>query len=200
MKKILIATRNRAKGEEIKQILGHDFEIETLFDHPDIAVRPETGTTFKMNALAKARYISMQTRTATIADDSGLEVDALALRPGIFSARFAGPNATDEENTRKLLHDLEHLTAPASRQARFRCIIAYVEQGKGEVTFEGNLKGAIAFEPKGENGFGYDPVFLLPERGKTLAELTLEEKNAISHRAEALKRLKKWLEHGFSEE
>lgn len=175
-----------------------DAEILTLSDLPEMIMPQEKGMTFKVNALTKARFIALKTHMAALADDSGLEVDALGLRPGIRSSRYAGPVSNDKKNIEKVLEEMKGVPA-GRRSARFRCVIAYVEPGGGEVTFEGTLTGEIAEEPKGQNGFGYDPIFIVPGTGKTLAEITSGEKNAISHRAQALKKLKKWFEHKWGE-
>lgn len=192
--KIILATRNRKKIEEISEILkGPDTELLTLDDFPTLELPEEKGMTFKNNALRKARFIALKTNLAALADDSGLEVDILGMRPGVFSARYAGKDATDRDNIAKLLTELKGV--PIERRgARFRCVIAYVEPGAGEVVFEGTLRGIIAEKPSGEGGFGYDPVFFLPDKNKTVAELSMEDKNAISHRAEALRKLKNWFE------
>lgn len=194
-----MATRNKGKIAEIKAILADTgAEFLSLDDLPDLHMPQEKGMTFKINAVMKARFIVLKTRMSVIADDSGLEVDSLGMRPGIHSARYAGAFADDKKNIEKLLEDMKDKPV-GNRTARFRCVIAYAEPGKGEIAFEGALTGEIAMAPKGENGFGYDPVFLLPSAGKTLAELTPDEKNAVSHRALALKKLKKWFDNMWSE-
>lgn len=185
MKKLVVATSNKGKAREIEVILGSLVEeVVTLADYPEIVMPPETAPDFRGNALAKARFVAGATGLPALADDSGLEVDALGGRPGVYSARYAGPGATDADNWRKLLSELEGVPAP-ERTARFRCAVAYVEPGGVEVVFEGKLEGEIGTEARGEGGFGYDPVFLLPERGLTTAELSSEEKHAVSHRAAA---------------
>lgn len=193
--KLVIATGNRGKARELGEMLnGLGVEVLSLADFPSVALPPEDGDTFTENALIKARAVFEATGMPSLADDSGLVVDALGGRPGIYSARYAGRNATDEDNYRKLLGELEGAAAE-KRAARFVCALAYKDKVSEEV-FEGELRGRIAERPRGENGFGYDPVFEIERLGKTAAELLPAEKNAISHRAEALKRFKAWLADG----
>ncbi len=192
--KLILATGNRSKVKEIVEILAPaGLEILSLDAYPSIVLPPETGSTFKENALAKARFVASATGMAALADDSGLEVDALSGAPGVLSARYAGEDATDEENWAKLLKELKGV---AAREARFRCVMALVVPGErsSERSFEGTLEGSISTAPAGLGGFGYDPVFRVAGMDRTAAELTREEKNAISHRADALAGLKKWLE------
>lgn len=190
--KLVIATKNRGKARELGEMLkGLEVEVLSLADFPSVALPPEDGDTFTENALIKARAVFEATGLPSLADDSGLVVDALDGRPGIYSARYAGRNATDEENYRKLLVELEGVPL-GKRAARFVCALAYKDKVREEV-FEGELCGRIAARPRGENGFGYDPVFEVERLDRTAAELSPSEKNAISHRAEALKRFKTWL-------
>ena len=167
--------------------------VKTLLDYPDAPNIAETGDTFKMNALLKAEGISHYFRKTVIADDSGLIVDALDGRPGVFSARYAGEEKNDDANIEKVLAELQGVPWE-KRTARFHCSLALVIPGKHPVTFEGTCEGFILDEKRGENGFGYDPIFYVPEYGKTMAELPPEEKNKISHRAHAIRKLKKWME------
>lgn len=190
--KLVIATKNRGKARELGEMLkGLEVEVLSLADFPSVALPPEDGDTFTENALIKARAVFEATGLPSLADDSGLVVDALDGRPGIYSARYAGRNATDEDNYRKLLGELEGVPL-GKRAARFVCALAYKDKVREEV-FEGELCGRIAARPRGENGFGYDPVFEVERLGRTAAELSPGEKNAISHRAEALRRFKTWL-------
>lgn len=195
--KILLATANRGKIKEIKHILeGLDLDIVTLDDYPGLSLPPEEGSTFRENALIKARGAALKTGVAVLADDSGLEVDFLGGRPGIRSARYAGTGASDKENWLKLLKELDGVDWE-KRRARFRCAVALVWPDGGEEVFEGSFEGVILGEPRGVNGFGYDPVFFIPEMGKTAAELTPNEKNSVSHRAKALEKLKDRLENRY---
>lgn len=197
--KLVLATKNKGKaGEIMEKLSGLDIEITTLDDYPPFEFPEEDQPTFSGNALMKARVAAFRTGRAALADDSGLEVDALDGRPGIYSARYAGVGATDRENYEKLLTELDGLP-PEQRKARFRCVLALVEPGGDEETFEGEFEGMIAERPSGEGGFGYDPVFYVPERKLTVAELTPEEKNSISHRAAALDQLKKRLSEKLSQ-
>lgn len=192
MKRLLIATANKAKaGELVEMLRMPGMEIKTLKDFPYLEMPAETGATFTENALIKARHAAVETGMPSIADDSGLEVTALSGRPGVFSARYAGVNATDEENFYKLLEALKGVPMD-KRQARFVCVIAFCAPEGGQAVFEGELKGIIAPGPKGKNGFGYDPVFFLPGHGKTVAELEPEEKNRISHRRMAIEKMRRW--------
>ena len=189
--KLLLATKNRGKIKEIIRLLkGQRVEVLTLDDFPGISLPKEDRSTFKGNALKKARFVAGETGLAAISDDSGLCVDALGGRPGVLSARYAGDNATDEENLAKLLLEMKDVPE-GKRTASFVCVIALVLPSGKEKTFEGRLEGVIAAKPKGRGGFGYDPVFFLPGKNKTLAELKPEEKNLLSHRGAALKRFKK---------
>ncbi len=191
--KIVLASRNKAKAGEIQEILKDlNLEMLTLNDFPEIPAPVEDGKTFKENALKKARFVAERLQIAALADDSGLEVDAIDKKPGILSARYAGENATDEENNRKLLKELNGLPL-GKRQARYRCVVALVLPSGEEEIAEGSCQGLIALEPKGSRGFGYDPLFYVPEYGKTMAELPPEIKNRISHRGRALAKLRKKL-------
>lgn len=191
--KVVLATRNRGKAFEIGRILeGSGVSIISLWEYPEVALPPETGKTMKENALLKARAVAKATGLPALADDSGLEVDCLDGAPGVYSARYSGERATDEENFRKLLRELEGVPRE-KRTARFRCVIALVGFDDDEHLFEGVFEGEITEAPRGQNGFGYDPVFLVPFIGKTSAELTPDEKNRISHRAKALEALKAFL-------
>ena len=191
MPDLLIATQNRGKLEEIKSVLqpSHsNLRIRELSGLRDIPKIEEDGSSFLQNAQKKAKMIASFTRIPTLADDSGLEVDALGGRPGILSARFAGPQATDEENIRKLLEKLKGVP-PEKRTARFRCVMVLYAANGHSFTATGDLSGRVTETPRGTGGFGYDPIFLVPELGHTLAEITLTEKNRISHRALALTKI-----------
>lgn len=188
--KMVLASKNQHKAEEISSILGGSIEIITqdAAGVGDIDV-VEDGMTFEENAAKKAETIMKATNLPTIADDSGLCVDALDGRPGVFTARFAGENATDDENISKLLNELSGIPS-GKRTASFVCVIAVAVPGEETKLFKGECKGLIAFEKKGDNGFGYDPVFFIPEYNKSMAEISPSVKNAISHRSNALKKLK----------
>ena len=199
MKKIVFASRNRGKIEEIRTLLAESgVALKSLDDYPDLPDILEDGKSFLENALKKARAISELTRETVLADDSGLEVAALDGAPGIYSARYAGDSADDGKNILKLLSKLEGVP-PEDREAAFRCILVlYRPDGRYDV-FDGMWEGRIAEAPAGKGGFGYDPVFYLPERGVTAAELPAGVKNRISHRAMAAEKLKVWLQKGTHE-
>ncbi len=191
---IIIGTRNAHKIEEINDKLrGLPLEFKGLDAYPDAPEIVENGETLLENAIKKAGELARATGEWVMADDSGLEVDALGGAPGVLSARYAGVHGDYEGNNRKLLREMAGIPT-GKRTARFRCIIALAKPG-GEIAFtvEGTVEGLIAEEPKGKHGFGYDPVFYLPDRGCTVAELTLEEKNQISHRARAVNAFRKRL-------
>jgi len=190
---VVIATRNSGKLREIQAILSPlGLKILSLRDFPDVPEIIEDGQTFEENAVKKAAAVARQTGRMAIADDSGLAVDALQGRPGVFSSRYAGEKATDAERYQKLLKEMAGIPR-GKRGAAFICAMAVASpKGKVEVV-EGECRGEIAFVPKGRHGFGYDPVFCLPEWGKAMAELEPEVKNRISHRAQALEKLKKLL-------
>ncbi len=185
MEPLVIATRNLGKLEEIRQILGSDVLLHSLADYLNAPEVVEDGDTFEANAVKKAVTIAAHTEHITLADDSGLEVDALNGAPGIYSARFSGEDATDSRNNEKLLNELKAVSQE-SRTARFRCVIALATPGGSIQTANGVLEGTILNAPRGDHGFGYDPLFLVPNLGFTLAELPPEKKNPISHRGRAL--------------
>lgn len=188
MDRLLLATRNRGKLREYRALLaGVPFAFTTLDDEGILEKVEEGGSSFEENASLKARRYAALSGLLTLADDSGLEVDALGGEPGVRSARYGGDDASDEELVGLLLARMSGLPRER-RKARFRCVIALAwPQGRVELV-EGVKEGVIALEPKGSNGFGYDPVFYLPELGKTMAELAPEEKNRVSHRAEAARK------------
>lgn len=189
MLKILVATKNKHKIREISDILRDKAIVVSAFEELNLSDDiKETGKTFEENACIKALYISKLTEDYVIADDSGLEVYALDGRPGVFSARFAGENATDDENNKKLLKELEGIQ---DRRARYICSIALAKNGKIIKVFTGELIGEIGYMPRGGNGFGYDPIFVL-DNGKTVAEISPEVKNSISHRGKALKKMEEY--------
>lgn len=191
---VLIATKNKGKAKEFEALFNEKgYEIKTLLDYPELDDVEETGTSFNENALLKAETIAEKLDTLVLADDSGLMVDALFGQPGIYSARFAGEEKNDAKNNAKLLNELADVSEE-NRQATFHCSLALAQPGKKSLVIEGQLKGRILGVPRGLNGFGYDPLFYLPKKGKTMAELTQEEKNKISHRAVALKKLSSALE------
>ena len=184
--KIVLATRNEDKVREIGDILSSlSMELLSLKDVPDIGEIEEDGTTFLENARKKAMTVWEHTGLPSLADDSGLEVEALNGRPGIMSRRFAGPGATYADNNVKLARLMKDIPRDA-RGARFVCVAALVMPGGNARFTEGELRGYIAEEPSGEGGFGYDPLFFLPEYGKTVAELEAGVKNTVSHRAKAM--------------
>ncbi len=192
---LLIATSNLGKTKEITEALKDlPLKIKNLRDFPNIDPPVETGKTFFENAFLKAKYYAEKTGIICLADDSGLEVDVLDRAPGIYSSRFAGEKATDEENNKKLLQLLKGVPLE-KRKARFVCVMVVYHPNGKYIKTEGIWEGLIGFEPKGNYGFGYDPLFLVPEYNyqKTAAELPIEEKNKISHRGKALSLLKKIL-------
>lgn len=189
MKTLVFATNNAHKLEEVRAILGNDFQIASLKEigcHDDI---PETADTLEGNAMQKAQYIKDKFGMDCFADDTGLEVEALNNAPGVFSARYAGPGHDSEANMKKLLHEME---GKENRKARFRTVIALLLDGK-EYIFEGIVKGNIIEEKRGDSGFGYDPIFVPEGYDLTFAELGNDIKNKISHRAEAVKKLSAFL-------
>ncbi|MDF2684034.1 MAG: non-canonical purine pyrophosphatase, RdgB/HAM1 family [Brevibacillus sp.] len=188
-KQVVLATRNQGKVKEFNKLFAElGWEGISLANFEGVPEVVEDGDTFEANAIKKAVTISTYLGLPAVGDDSGLEVDALQGRPGVYSARYAGEDATDEENWRKLLQEL-HTVSDEERSARFRCTLAFVEPGRDPVITTGACEGVIAHEPAGTNGFGYDPVFYLPEQGKMMAQLSPDEKNKISHRARAMQHL-----------
>lgn len=199
LKKIVFASRNRGKIKEIQALLAEcGVTLQSLDDYPELPDISEDGNSFLDNALKKARTIAKLTGEIVLADDSGLEVAALDGAPGIHSARYAGDSANDEKNILKLLSDLEGVP-PAEREAAFRCILVICQPDGHYHTFDGRWEGRIAEVPAGKGGFGYDPVFYLPEQGVTVAELPAGIKNRISHRAKAAEKLRVWLQKGTHE-
>lgn len=185
---ILLATTNQGKVKELEEMLNEEsIRILSLKDFPELQDIEENGTTFAENALTKARAAVSLTGLLSLADDSGLEVDALGGRPGVFSARYAGEPKDDERNIQKLLSDLQDVPDEL-RTGRFRCALALIGPNGREELTEGSVEGVILRSKKGSGGFGYDPVFYLPGLAKTMAELRLEEKNRLSHRAQALRK------------
>lgn len=199
MKEVVIATNNQGKAKEFEALLhSKGYTIKTLKDFPDVPEIIENGETFEENALIKARTLSGIVHTMVLADDSGLKVDVLDGEPGIYSARYAGVGATDQENNEKLLMNLKGVPL-TQRTAQFHCTLALVDPEKEDLVVEGEVEGVILEAPKGTNGFGYDPLFYVPSEGKTMAELSNEEKNHLSHRAVALSKLEnqwdEWMQH-----
>jgi XTP/dITP diphosphohydrolase len=185
IRELVLATRNRHKGEELAALLGDlGIRIHTLDEFPDAPDVVEDGDTCEANAVKKARVIAEFTGLPAVADDTGLEVDALGGRPGIYAARYAGEGATYEDNCRKLLQELMGVPRE-QRTARFLTVAAIALPSDGVRVVQGMLDGMIAEEASGTRGFGYDPVFLIPELGQTLAQLSAGQKNTISHRAKA---------------
>lgn len=190
---LVIATSNQHKLKEFKTLLRDlPLTILSLKDFPEIPAVVEDGTTFYENALKKALTVARHTGKLTIADDSGIEVDALEGKPGVYSARFAGEDATDALNNTKLLKELEGV-ASDKRGACFKCVLVIAPSDGETASVEGACRGTIIHEARGDYGFGYDPLFLVPEYNRTFSEITPEEKNTISHRARALQKLLKIL-------
>lgn len=194
---VVIATRNQGKVKEFAELFGaHGFKVRSLSDYTDLPPIVENGETFAENARIKAQIISAHLHVPVLADDSGLEVSALNGAPGVYSARYAGENATDEANNAKLLQALNASSAAQEgeeepkrlSEASFVCALALIDPVANElIEAEAACEGYIISEPRGEGGFGYDPLFYIPSLGKTMAELTIEEKNQVSHRAKALR-------------
>ena len=190
--KLIIATHNNDKEKELKSVLD-DFPVEvmSLDQFPEIGEIEETGSTLYENAKLKAVTVNKITNMPCLGDDTGLEVDALNGAPGVYSSRYAGENVSYENNVTKLLRELRS-TPSDKRTARFRTIIFYTD-GDRELYTQGEIQGVITENPRGTNGFGYDPVFYIPEVKKTMAELTSAEKNKLSHRGQAMRKFRKLL-------
>ncbi|ADV93629.1 dITP/XTP pyrophosphatase [Bacillus subtilis] len=194
MKEAIIATHNPGKVKEFKEILEpRGYDVKSLAEIGFTEEIEETGHTFEENAILKAEAVAKAVNKMVIADDSGLSIDNLGGRPGVYSARYAGEQKDDQANIEKVLSELKGIEKE-QRTARFRCALAVSIPGEETKTVEGHVEGYIAEEPRGEYGFGYDPIFIVKDKDKTMAELTSDEKNKISHRADALKKLSKLLE------
>lgn len=188
MKRIVLATKNKGKIKEMRELLAPmNIEVLSLADFSPVDDAEENGATFAENAMLKARYYFAHTGTPCLADDSGLEVDALGGRPGVYSARYSGENATDAANNAKVLREMEGIEKD-KRTARFRCAMALVGEGI-ELTTDGTCEGTLLTEERGQGGFGYDPIFYVPKFDRTLAEMSSEEKNSISHRGAAVRKM-----------
>ncbi|GBD28261.1 Non-canonical purine NTP pyrophosphatase [bacterium HR31] len=193
MKRIVLATRNEAKSAELQRMLADlPLEVRTLRDYPHVPPLPEEGETYEANARSKALAVARWLNEVALADDSGLEVDYLEGQPGTRSARFLGNDATDEDRNREILRRLEGVP-PENRTARYRAVVAVAFPDGRVYTFEGTCEGAIALEPRGTGGFGYDPIFYLPELDRTVAELNPQEKDLISHRGQAVRKAREFL-------
>ncbi len=191
---LVLASHNQGKVRELKEMLSSlPVQVRSLGDYPGIPPVEEKGTSFKENAVLKAEAVSRLTGEMVLADDSGLEVDCLGGKPGVYSARFAGEEASDEENNAMLLRLMEGVSF-SQRGARFVCVMALAEPGRETITVEGTCEGTLATAPRGSRGFGYDPLFICGEEGKTFAELDLETKNRLSHRGKALRQVRALLE------
>ena len=195
--RLVIATGNTHKTEEIRKLLGPYIKIiQDLKSYPEIGEIEETGLTFEENASLKASAVGefLGENSLVLSDDSGLEVCALSGEPGVFSARYAGENASDDENRKKLLQKLNEIDSDMSDwSASFKCVMTLVKGSNKLATFEGSVQGSICDEERGENGFGYDSIFIPEGYENTFAELPSETKNSISHRYQALEAFKKWL-------
>lgn len=189
--RLYCATTNPGKLREFRLALDHSLDVETVPGLASIPPCEETGATFEENAVQKAIYYSKHCDGLLFVDDSGLEVDALNLAPGVYSARYAGPDATDEANNRLLL---DRMRGIQDRTARFVCVVALAESGRLIRTFRGEVEGRLAEEPRGPNGFGYDPLFFYAPFGCTFGEAPLGEKMKVSHRAKALGALREYIE------
>ncbi|MFC3211862.1 XTP/dITP diphosphatase [Planomicrobium okeanokoites] len=191
MKEIIIATKNKGKAKDFEQLLEPmGYKVLTLHDvapHMDVE---ETGETFEANAILKAEAIAQELQATVIADDSGLEIDALDGEPGVYSARYSGDERNDESNIDKVLQKMVQVP-DSEKTARFRCVLALASPGKETILFEGTCEGLITDERKGENGFGYDPIFYVPALDKTMAEMKPSEKASVSHRGNAIRELGK---------
>jgi XTP/dITP diphosphohydrolase len=198
MNKLILATNNIHKISEMSAILiGPKLEILSAKDFADFPEIDETGETLAENAILKVRAVWERYHLPALADDTGLEVDYLKGVPGVYSARFAGPGCTYDDNNRKLLALLDGI-ARSKRTARFRTVIALIDNNGAVQSVEGVLEGEIAEKPSGENGFGYDPIFMVRGTGRTLAEIPTVEKNKISHRSRALAKIKPIIEQAFN--
>lgn len=198
MKQLIIATQNKGKAKDFEALFGPlGYSVLTLRDIDDQLDIEETGTTFEENAILKAEGTAAALGIPVIADDSGLEIDALGGEPGVYSARYAGGEKSDEANIDKVLAKLDGVPSE-KRTARFRCVLAIAAPGRETMTFSGSCEGIILEERKGTNGFGYDPVFFVPQKGVSMAELTAEQKGAISHRGAAISELKKGMPEWLS--
>jgi XTP/dITP diphosphohydrolase len=188
--KLVVATKNKGKLKEIKELLKNlTLDVVSMEEVGITDEIDETGATFRENAYIKAMYIYNKTKSYVLADDSGLEVDYLDGLPGVLSARFAGENATDEDRYNKLLGLLKNVPADG-RSARFRCSIACITPDGSHFFTDGTCEGMIGFEARGNNGFGYDPIFYINDNNQTIAQLNSEQKNQISHRGKALQSFK----------
>ena len=193
MHHLFLASRNAHKARELAEALGAEFALEDLRSHPEIAVVIEDGATFAENARIKATAVSRQLPGLVLADDSGLEVDSLGGAPGVFSARYAGAEASDEANRQKLLVELAKRGPDAARSARFHCALALARDGRVLALCEGSVAGQIVRQARGSAGFGYDPLFQPNEFSETFAELPATTKNSISHRGRAVAKMKQFL-------
>lgn len=189
VEKIIIATKNKGKVEDFKKLFGNQREVLSLLDFVENEDIAETGKTFEENAIIKAEYIAKKYDEIVVADDSGLVIDALDGRPGIYSARYAGPSKDDNANINKVLEEMKDIRNE-KRTARFICALAVAKPKAKTDVVVGECNGMIAMEPRGENGFGYDPIFIPEHRSQTLAQLSADVKNQISHRAAAMQKLK----------
>ena len=195
VKRLLFASRNAHKTREVQQILGSEFEVRDLSAYPEISETVESGESFEENAKLKAIAVSKKLPGLVIADDSGLEVEALGGAPGIYSARYAGARATGKQNIDKLLEELARIGGKhRQRCARFRCALALARAGQILDIFEGTVEGTIVDPARGSHGFGYDPIFVPNGFEETFAELPAELKNTISHRARAIRALRAGLQ------
>ena len=189
--RLLVSTRNAHKVEEIRAILSSAFEVSDLAILPEMPEVEETGTTFEENATLKAVAASLLFEGWVIADDSGLEVDALGGAPGVYSSRYAGADASDADNNALLLQNLDGVRGKA-RSARFRCVIVLARAGRKLAVFGGAVEGIIVNDQKGARGFGYDPLFVPHGYCETFGQLSAEVKNGLSHRAQAVEKLRDW--------
>jgi XTP/dITP diphosphohydrolase len=187
---LLLATRNAHKTREFSEILGNEFVVRDLAAEPDAPAIDETGATFAENAILKAVGISQWFPGLVVGDDSGLEVDALDGAPGVYSARYSGPGAKDNDNIARLLSKLRKASIARPHSAAFRCVLALARDGELLDTFEGVVEGTIVEPPRGTGGFGYDPVFQPAGLAQTFGEIVPETKNRISHRANAIRLLR----------
>ena len=199
MKEIIIATKNKGKVKDFEVLFSKkNIKVKSLLDFSEAIDVEETGETFQENAILKAETISKQFNKMVIADDSGLSIDILEGRPGVYSARYAGKEKDDTANINKVLTELEGVPFE-KRTAKFHCSLAIAIPGKETTVVDGECKGIITEKPIGEQGFGYDPIFFVPNKNATMAQLSKEEKNDISHRAAAMAKLERLWDDLFSE-